>query len=290
MESNNTPVSELHPLSNYEEVLLRHSLLFSNGLKDLRNVKEQLYSAAEHFEDSYKKSDQKQMLLESVKDYYIAKSLVKTIDHLGSVTNKIDKFLDEHVTAVSRTKLRLVCVEQSLRTCQEYGNHGRLTEQSLMMQTLKYHKQYPAQESCISKAIKRKKEMIQSSGLRKGYSGQPSTESPIAFSFTEAASHKRLEKRSRSNSPLRFSIKRSASAANESTYPSLSVKVSASYVHRSISPSPSSSRQKEPPEAWRSQSLYPQKQSTQYMEVYSKKTRNLFKVLLNRYKSKNNIK
>lgn len=301
MESKN---NDLHSPSNYDELLLRHSLLFADGLKDLRNVKEQLYSAAEHFEDSYYKNDQKQILLESLKDY-ISKSLIKTVDHLGSVTDKVNKFLYENVNEASRTKLRVLRFEQSLRTCQAYADHGGLTHQSLMMETPKYRKQYLvpgitkqknsfiAIEGCISEDVKEEQVKGQSSGLRNGYSGQASTEFPsglIAFSFTKSASRKGVEKRSRSISPLRFPVKRSGSAANQPTCPSFPIKLSPSFVHRSISPNSSSSRQQQPPEALRSRSLYPQRESTKDMEVYSKKTKNLFKALLSMHKSKNNYK
>ncbi|MFS7923690.1 putative ABI family protein [Helianthus anomalus] len=164
-----------------------------------------------------------------------------------------------------------------------------------MMQTPKYYKQYPAQEGCISEANKPKTGPVQSSGLRKGYSRQTCTELPsglITFSLTKDASLKKIEKRSRSVSPLRFSIRCSGSSANQPTCPSFSVKFSASSVHRSISPNPSGGRQQQLPEAMKSQTLYPQRPSrpsTKDIEIYSKKTRNLFKALLSIYKSKNNI-
>ncbi|KAK9059348.1 hypothetical protein SSX86_021968 [Deinandra increscens subsp. villosa] len=300
------PANDLHQPSGYDELLSSHRLLFDDGLKDLQNVKEQLYSAAEHFEDSYNKNDQQQMLLESLKDY-ISKSLLKTIDHLGCMTNKVNKFLDEHANEVSRTKLQMFGIEQRLRTCQTCANYGALSQQSLMMQTSKYKKQYHVQDDCISKADKAEKGLIQSSGLsstkktslyknlcRKGYYGKTSTEFPsdlTTFSLTKAASNKRLEKRSRSISPLRFSMKCSGSSADQPTCPSFSVRLSASSVHRSISPNSSNSRQQlqQPPEARKYQSLCPQRQSTRDVEIYSKKTKNLFKALLSIYKSKNNI-
>ncbi|KAI3756347.1 hypothetical protein L1987_56167 [Smallanthus sonchifolius] len=297
MESNKKqlPANDLHQPSSYDEFLASHRLVFADGLKDLRNVKEQLYSAAEHFEDSYHKNEQKQMLLESLKDY-ISKSVLKTVDHLGCVTNRVNKFLDEHVNEVLRTKLQMFGIEQRLRTCQTCAHYGELSQQSLMMQTPKYYKQYPNQGG-ISEADKAKKGSVQSSDLRKGYSVQTSTKLPsdlATFSLTKAASNKRLEKRSRSISPLRFSIKCSGSSASQPTCPSFSVKLSASSVRRSITPNPSTSRQQlyqlqQPPETRKSQSSYPQRQSTRDMEIYSNKTRNLFKALLSIYKSKNNI-
>ncbi|XP_076936846.1 protein ABIL3-like isoform X2 [Bidens hawaiensis] len=269
-------------METYDKFLSSHHLLFADGL--------QLYSAAEHFEDSYHKNDKKEMLLESLKDY-ISRSLLKTVDHLGCVTDRINKLLDEHVNEVSKTNIRVSGIEQRLRTSQTCAHYGELSQQSLMTQTPKYYKQYP-KEGCISKPDEVNKELVQSSGLRKGYYRQTSTELPsglITFSLTKAASNKKQEKRSRSMSPLRFSIKCSGSSAYQPTCPSFSVKLSASSVHRSISPNPSSNRQQTLPEARISQSLYPQRQSTRDMEIYSKKTRNLFKALLSIYKLKNNI-
>ncbi|KAI3689900.1 hypothetical protein L2E82_47870 [Cichorium intybus] len=227
-----------------DEGLLRHTLLFADSLKDLRNVKEQLYSAAEHFEDSYYKNDQKQILLESLKDY-ISKSLTKTIDHLGSVTYKLNNFLDHNLNQVSTTNLRVLCMEQRLRTCHVYANNVGQSQQTVMTQTLKYPKKYILPEG-------------------KGYCEQASSKFPpssVDFSFTKAVSNTRLEKRSRSMSPLRM-IKRSESA---------------SCVRRSMSPNIRR----------RSCSLYPQRERAKDTEVYPKKTMNLFKVLLRMYKSKN---
>ncbi|XP_023750399.1 protein ABIL2 isoform X4 [Lactuca sativa] len=241
-------VIDLLPHPNYDEGL------FANGLKDLRNVKEQLYSAADHFEDSYYKNDQKQMLFESLKNY-ISKSLIKTIDHLGSVMYKLNNFLDHNVNEASRLNLQLLCIEQRLQTCQAYANKVGLYQYLETPQTPKCPKKYTLPENCVFEG------KAESFGVRKGYSGQFPPGS-VDFSFRKAALNKRIEKRSRSISPIRFRIKRSESA---------------SCAHRSMSPNISR----------RSCSSYPQRESPKDMEAYSKKTRNLFKLLLNMYKSKN---
>ncbi|KAF5731266.1 protein ABIL2 [Tripterygium wilfordii] len=127
--------------SNYDEVSMQQSLLFADSLKDLKNLRTQLYSAAEYFELSYNNDDQKQMVVETLKDYAI-KALVNTVDHLGSVTYKVNDLLDEKVDEVSGTELRVSCIEQRLRTCQEYIDHEGLSQQSLVINTPKYHKRY----------------------------------------------------------------------------------------------------------------------------------------------------
>jgi hypothetical protein len=47
--------------SNYDEISMQQSMLFSDSLKDLKNLRTQLYSAAEYFELSYTNDEQKQM-------------------------------------------------------------------------------------------------------------------------------------------------------------------------------------------------------------------------------------
>ncbi|XP_074281628.1 protein ABIL2-like isoform X2 [Silene latifolia] len=137
-----------HRSSNYDETSMQDSLLFADSLKDLKNLRSQLYSAAEYFELSYTSDDQKQLVIDTLKDYAI-KALVNTVDHLGSVTYKVNDFLDEKVEEVSGTELRVSCIEQRLRTCQEYIDREGIAQQSSMIDAPKYHKRYilPAGQS-----------------------------------------------------------------------------------------------------------------------------------------------
>lgn len=50
-------------------------------------------------------------MVETLKDYAI-KALVNTVDHLGSVSYKVNDLLDEKVDEVSGTELRVSCIEQ----------------------------------------------------------------------------------------------------------------------------------------------------------------------------------
>lgn len=130
-----------HEASNYDEVSMQQSMLFSDGLQDLKNLRAQLYSAAEYFELSYTTDDKKQIVVETLKDYAV-KALVNTVDHLGSVTYKVNDFIDEKVDEVSETELRVSCIEQRLRMCQEYMDHEGRSQQSLVIDTPKFHKRY----------------------------------------------------------------------------------------------------------------------------------------------------
>ncbi|XP_010426437.1 PREDICTED: protein ABIL2 [Camelina sativa] len=132
---------ESHEASNYDEVSMQQTMLFSDGLQDLKNLRAQLYSAAEYFELSYTTDDKKQIVVETLKDYAV-KALVNTVDHLGSVTYKVNDFIDEKVDEVAETELRVSCIEQRLRMCQEYMDHEGRSQQSLVIDTPKFHKRY----------------------------------------------------------------------------------------------------------------------------------------------------
>ncbi|RVW14485.1 Protein ABIL3 [Vitis vinifera] len=82
--------------STYDEVSMEQSLLFSDSLKDLKNLRSQLYSAAEYFELSYTNDDQK---TDSDGDIERMKRLIE----------------------VSGTELRVSCIE----TVGETMNGGR---------------------------------------------------------------------------------------------------------------------------------------------------------------------
>ncbi|KAI3987968.1 hypothetical protein MKX01_021082 [Papaver californicum] len=128
--------------SNYEdEMFMNKNLLFSDSVKDLRNLRSQLYSAAEYFEAAYPNDKQKPILVSNLKDYTI-KALVNTVDHLGSLTNRVNLLVDEKVDEVSMTQLRVSCIEQRLRTCQAYIDHEGFAQQSLPIVTPKHHKRY----------------------------------------------------------------------------------------------------------------------------------------------------
>ncbi|KAK3024199.1 hypothetical protein RJ639_043776 [Escallonia herrerae] len=307
IESYSCSANSTHGASNYDEIFMQHSLLFADSLKDLKNLRKQLYSAAEYFELAYyKEGDNEQLVVDVLKEY-VSKALINTVDHLGSVAYKVNNFLDEKVKLVSETELQLFGMEQRLRVCQEFINRGGLSQQILVINTPKYHKQYIApgkyaigtgklrefthavgrtkwtarSPSLFSEAdwhqsknaVRQTIEEPHSTFLRKEHSGLLSTESsssPGTFSFAQIASYKSLEKRG-AVSPHVSPLKRFGSV-----------------VHRSISPSSSTNKQRYPSQPRRSTSVHfhPERDRTKEIEHYSKKSLNLFKALLSMHKAK----
>ncbi|XP_065016740.1 probable protein ABIL3 isoform X3 [Musa acuminata AAA Group] len=120
----------------------------SSGLRDccklfegLRNMQSRLYSAAEYFELSYMNDDGKEMVMRSLKDYAV-KAIANAVDHLGSVSYKVDNLLNYEVDEVSAATFEVSCMKQRLRTCQTRIDHECLSQQSLLIKPPKYHKHY----------------------------------------------------------------------------------------------------------------------------------------------------
>lgn len=290
---------------------MHQSLLFSDSLQDLKNLRTQLYSAAEYFELSYTNDDQKQIVVETLKDYAI-KALVNTVDHLGSVSYKVNDILDEKVDEVSGTELRVSCIEQRLRTCQEYIDHEGLTQQSSVISTPKYHKRYILPVGETMRGSNRSKSKYQGCSLddeddwyqfrnavratiretppttvSKGRSPSPSphaSQKPGVFSFTSTMPKKELDKRS--VSPHRFPLLRSGSLVSRPVTPnSRSTTPNSS---RPITPNPSNARRRYPSEPRKSASmrLPADRENGREVEQYPSKSKRLLKALLSRRKSK----
>lgn len=292
--------------SNYYEISMQQSLFFSDSLKDLKNLRSQLYSAAEYFELSYTNDDQKQMVVETLKDYAI-KALVNTVDHLGSVTYKVNDLLDEKVDEVTDTELRVSCIEQRLRTCHDYINHEGVSQQSLVINTPKYHKRYilPVGEkmngypdkskylvgcslddddlyqfkSAVRATIRETPTSTTPSSVRKGYSPSPSPRPPqraATFSFTATMPRKELLEK-RTVSPHRFPLLRSGSVTRPPT-PNKS---------RPTTPNSAAARRRYLPEPRKSASIriQPEQESPKEVEQHPSKSKRLLK-LLSRRKSK----
>ncbi|KAK7293894.1 hypothetical protein RJT34_16771 [Clitoria ternatea] len=297
--------------SNYDEVFMQQSLLFDDSLKDLKNLRTQLYSAAEYFELSYANDDQNQMVVDTLKDYAI-KALINTVDHLGCVTYKVNDLLDEKIVEVSDAELHLSCIEQRIRTCQAFMDHEGRTQQSLGIGTPKYHKRYilPVGEIMRGDNYTKSKYMGSSlddeddwhhfrnavratmrgtptSTVSKGRSPSPSLQPqrPGAFSFSSTTPQKDLEKRT--ISPYRFPLLRTGSLSTRPTTPrSSSRPTTPNSNRRPTTPSPSDARLRYPSEAQKSASMRLPAESKEMDQQHPSKSKRLLKALLSKRKSK----
>ncbi|XP_038895521.1 protein ABIL2-like [Benincasa hispida] len=306
------PISQ--ETSNFDEISMKQSLIFSDCLKDLKNLRAQLYSAAEYFELSYTNDDQKQIVVETLKDYAV-KALVNTVDHLGSVTFKVNDLLDEKVDEVSGTEFRVSCIEQRLRTCQDYIDHEGHSQQSLVINTPKYHKRYilPVGETMhggtqtkskyqgcnlddedewhqFRNAVRATIRETPPSIISKENSPVPSqrpspSPQPRTFSFTSTMPKKELDKRS--VSPHRFPLLRSGSLSSRPKTQSSS-RSTTPHSSRPTTPSNSNGQRRYPSEPRKSASMRipAERDNSKDVEQYPSKSKRLLKALLSRRKSK----
>ncbi|CAK8560759.1 unnamed protein product [Lathyrus sativus] len=125
----------------FDEVSMERSKSFVNSLQELKNLRPQLYSAAEYCEKSYLLSEQKQMVLDNLKDYAV-RALVNAVDHLGTVAYKLTDLLEQHTLDVSTMDLKVSTINQKLLTCQVYTDKEGLRQQQLLAFIPRHHKHY----------------------------------------------------------------------------------------------------------------------------------------------------
>ncbi|XP_057780372.1 protein ABIL1-like isoform X2 [Salvia miltiorrhiza] len=125
----------------FDEMSVDKSISFVTALQELKNLRPQLYSAAEYCEKSYLNSEQKQMFLDNMKDYAV-RALVNAVDHLGTVAYKLSDIVEQQTLEISSIDLKVACVNQKLLTCQTYTDNEGLRQQQLLAIIPKHHKHY----------------------------------------------------------------------------------------------------------------------------------------------------
>ncbi|KAL4383376.1 hypothetical protein GQ457_15G011140 [Hibiscus cannabinus] len=265
--------------SHSDELLMQQSLHFSNTLKDLKSLRKQLYSAAEYFEITYNKETQKDVVEDTLKDYAI-KALVNTVDHLGAVAYKVNNFLDGKMGEFSEMDLRLSCLEQRLRTCQEFANLVEPILNDVAETRLKSH----PTRMCATLGLNQFKNI----GIQEIAAATPSES--VWDEFYELRSPQPLPRKS----PKLFtSISMNQRQENRSTSPRrFPLPRSGSLMQRPSAPSQSNSKKRWPSEPRRTVSLTnstAERAKVKEMEQYSSKSKRLFKAMLSLRKSKKDV-
>ncbi|KAF1890004.1 hypothetical protein Lal_00025335 [Lupinus albus] len=137
---------------NFDEVSLERSKTFINSLQELKNLRSQLYSAAEYCEKSYLHTEQKQMVLDNLRDYAV-RALVNAVDHLGTVAYKLTDLLEQQTSDVSTMVLKVSTVNQKLLTCKIFMDKEGLRQQQLLAFIPRHHKHYILPRTHASKTL-----------------------------------------------------------------------------------------------------------------------------------------
>ncbi|KAI4355119.1 hypothetical protein L6164_003923 [Bauhinia variegata] len=131
----------VNPAMTFDEVSMERSKSFVKALQELKNLRPQLYSAAEYCEKSYLHSEQKQMVLDNLKDYAV-RALVNAVDHLGTVACKLTDLVEQQTSDVSTIDLKVSTLNQQYLTCQIYTDKEGLRQQRLLAFVPRHHKHY----------------------------------------------------------------------------------------------------------------------------------------------------
>ncbi|EEE55009.1 hypothetical protein OsJ_02653 [Oryza sativa Japonica Group] len=124
-----------------DEASMERSKSFVKALQELKNLRPQLYSASEYCEKSYLQSEQKQMVLDNLKDYAV-RALVNAVDHLGTVAYKLTDLYEQQASEVSTLELKVACLNQQVLTCQTYTDKEGIRQQQMTGTATRHHKHY----------------------------------------------------------------------------------------------------------------------------------------------------
>ncbi|XP_048422510.1 protein ABIL2-like isoform X1 [Pyrus x bretschneideri] len=269
-----------------DELFMQQRVLFSENLNELKNLRKELYSAAEYFEMSYSKEDQQQLVVETLKDY-VMKAVINTVDHLGSMAYKVNVFLDDKVDEVSETELRMSCIQQRLRTCEDFIGQGGVSKHSLAISFPMHHRRYTLPVGAAMDAVGQSALAYRSPAEYDFFEVKSATRdtSPIVSEMSSAL-------HSPESSPGAFQFPRIASKHEKRTVSPLRFPLPrcGTHVKRSSTLNSSSSKQQYSSEPWTrrstSLSLNTEKSRTRDTEQHSGKNKRFYKALLSFGKSR----
>ncbi|KAH7685735.1 ABI family protein [Dioscorea alata] len=123
--------------NNIEPIIHSEADRLKESLQELKELRSQLHNAADHCETLFLKAKQKKIVMENTKSY-LCQAIVTVIDHLGTVSSKLEQRLHES-NKVSQIEQRIDCLRQRALTCQQYSVDFDL---STFQWSSKFHEHY----------------------------------------------------------------------------------------------------------------------------------------------------
>ncbi|KAL5835958.1 hypothetical protein ACOSQ3_015519 [Xanthoceras sorbifolium] len=113
---------------------------FDKSLQELRDLRAQLHYAADYCESTFLNTKEKRSVVENTKEY-ICRALVTVVDHLGSVSAKLDHCVDD-TDAFADAEFRINSLKQRLLSCEIYAHKLALNRISWSVVLPRYHRRY----------------------------------------------------------------------------------------------------------------------------------------------------
>ncbi|KAL9330164.1 hypothetical protein ACSQ67_005167 [Phaseolus vulgaris] len=127
-------------VKSIDEAEVEETIRFDKSLQELRELRSQLYKAAEYCETTFSKSEENNDVVDDTKEY-ICRSMVTVIDHLGNVSSNLNGLIS-HTNAFSEAGLRIQCLQQRLLLCQQYAHKLALSKMQWNENSLRFHSRY----------------------------------------------------------------------------------------------------------------------------------------------------
>ncbi|XP_037414162.1 probable protein ABIL5 isoform X1 [Triticum dicoccoides] len=118
---------------------------FDGALRELKDLQSQLHQAADCCEKAFLATEKKQLILDSTKSY-ICNAVVAVIDHLGTVSSKLEHQLEDKAE-ITQTEQKINFLKQRLLTCEQYAISLQLLAVRADTGAVQYHRRYLSQSS-----------------------------------------------------------------------------------------------------------------------------------------------
>ncbi|KAM0896050.1 hypothetical protein ACQ4PT_023429 [Festuca glaucescens] len=135
--------SRLDAAHSFDGALRVEPVLF--GPTELKDLRYQLHQAADCCEKAFLGTEQKRLILDSTKSY-ICDAVVTVIDHLGTVSSKLEQQLEDK-TEITQTERKISFLKQRLLTCEQYAISLNLLALRMDTGALQYHRRYLSQST-----------------------------------------------------------------------------------------------------------------------------------------------
>nr|CAD1834403.1 unnamed protein product [Ananas comosus var. bracteatus] len=103
------------------------------------------HTAADYCEDAFLKAERKKIILESTKSY-VCDAIVAVIDHLGTVSSKLDDRLCDN-TEIVQTEHKIDSLKQRLSICQQNAVAVELSTLQWTAKLPQHHRRYVSQSA-----------------------------------------------------------------------------------------------------------------------------------------------
>ncbi|XP_078153370.1 putative protein ABIL5 isoform X2 [Carex rostrata] len=129
---------------------------FEGSLRELKDLRSQLHQAADYCEDAFLKEEKKKMILDSTKSY-ICDAIVAVIDHLGTVSSKLELELC-NISKASQTEQQMDLLNQRLLMCQQFTVTAELATIQYREKLPQHHHRYVSDGQILKQYDSRSRE------------------------------------------------------------------------------------------------------------------------------------